>query len=184
MGGLFESNLHLVSNLRNIFPLLNLFGAGGGGRLKQPLLSVFYWSPKNGKMVTSVDRRNFVSVACSATKSKLCPFSFLNFPVMYLRTVEKQKRDTKNCLFQVSPASGSPNWDKIRLSWNGVAHIGTEGFGFIWCTPNQDNLNLTWYVREQLPLYMVWKYWHCQDELIPPPPTIKVSTNAKRDNLM
>ena len=95
MGGLFESNLHLVSNLRNIFPLLNLFGAGGGGRLKQPLLSVFYWSPKNGKMVTSVDRRNFVSVACTATKNKLGPFSFLNFPFMYLKTVEKQKRETK-----------------------------------------------------------------------------------------
>ena len=93
--------MHLVSNLRNIFPLLNLFGAGEGEvgvRLKQPLLSVFYWSPKNGKMVTSVDRRNFVSVACSATKSKLCPFSFLNFPVMYLRTVEKQKRGTKNSM--------------------------------------------------------------------------------------
>ena len=98
MGGLFESNLHLVSNLRNIFPLSKLFGAGegGGGRLKQPLLSVFYWSPKNGKMVTSLDRRNFVSVACTATKNKLGPFSFLNFPFMYLKTVEKQKRETKN----------------------------------------------------------------------------------------
>merc|ERR1712130_813266 len=46
-------------------------------------------------MVTSLDRRNFVSVACTATKNKLGPFSFLNFPFMYLKTVEKQKRKKK-----------------------------------------------------------------------------------------
>ena len=37
MGGLFESNLHLVSNLRNIFPLLNLFGAGGEAETAPPI---------------------------------------------------------------------------------------------------------------------------------------------------
>ena len=96
MGGLFESNLHLVSNLRNIFPLLNLFGAGGGGRLKQPLLSVFYWSPKNGKMVTSLDRRNFVSVACTATKKQARSVFFSKFPFHVLEDCREAKKRDKD----------------------------------------------------------------------------------------
>ena len=96
MGGLFESNLHLVSNLRNIFPLLNLFGAGGGGEAETAPPIGFLLVPekwKNGDLSGPAEFC-FSRLYC-LKKNKLGPFSFLNFPFMYLKTVEEQKRETK-----------------------------------------------------------------------------------------
>ena len=96
MGGLFESNLHLVSNLRNIFPLLNLFGAGGGGEAETAPPIGFLLVPekwKNGDLSGPAELC-FSRLYCHKKQARSVFFS--KFPFHVLEDCREAKKRDKD----------------------------------------------------------------------------------------